>query len=681
MGAIAKGKVNASEAEAGMRIIVKVSYDAEGHATIRPSSTKTGEGVFVARIIEKGFRAAGRYEARGKYVIHTSAGSFDAAPIQTMWLAPEDPAGIKRAYAEALIEDAARPVAEPTTETVPASEEAGAAPAALTLTEAQIEENAAEADALALAQAEAARDENEAPGGIYHGTVWASPTARRALHTQMVGRVLRLPAPPVELDLLPQVAAGKELVRIADLQVLTLDSQACKVSPISSEDNPEEIEMAQNLTHDEARNYPLSTGETADLIALVSSVKPSDWVQATEAQPVGTVVYAYAMGELRRGVVVKNTPTKTLVALTTAAAAAPGGSVRVQTATELHTTVYVAPAAAPVQEAEEAPADETPAECPVCGGPLASDGVCADDECGADEDEAPAFDPEAGASAPDANRHASQTGGAEDLTLNSHAGKVMSMNNDANATQTETPAVIRETTGSSVVKLLERVHERIRQNHPNVPAVVIVTGAGIGVFGGKWGHFRPQGWTAQDEDKKATHIHEMFMAGETLAKGSRQVLQTMLHESAHAECEAMGLQDTSRQGRWHNKTFLAKAQELGLEYRKDKANPQIGYSEVVLKDETVEEYRDLLDALDAEIHLMVRLPGWLGGAAGGDDDEDQGGENMGKAPKTGDPKPNTNNIKCVCDCEEPNIIRMSRKVLAQGVVRCDECEGLFHEAA
>ncbi|AAT36789.1 Pas41 [Actinoplanes phage phiAsp2] len=101
MGSIAKGKVNASEATEGMRIIVKVSYDAEGHATIRPSSTKTGEGVFVARIIEKGFRAAGRYEARGKYVIHTSAGSFDAAPIQTMWLAPEDPAGIKRARAEA----------------------------------------------------------------------------------------------------------------------------------------------------------------------------------------------------------------------------------------------------------------------------------------------------------------------------------------------------------------------------------------------------------------------------------------------------------------------------------------------------------------------------------------------------------------------------------------------------
>lgn len=632
MGSIAKGKVNASEAQAGMRIIVKVSED----GTVRPSSTKTGEGVQVARITEKGFRAAGRYEARGKYVITTSAGSFDAAPIQTMWLAPEDPAGIKRAHAEALIEDAARPAAEPTTETVPASEEAGAAPAALTLTEAQIEENAAEADALALAAAEAARAENEAPGGIYHGTEWARPTTSRGLYLQVTGRILRKPDPELEIDL------PGEPTELVSLEGLTLHSQDCKVGPISSEDNPEEIEMADNLSYAEARNYKLSTGETADLIALVSSNKPSDWVQATEVQPVGTVVYAYAMGSLRRGVVVKNTPTKTLVALTTAAAAAPGGtSVRVQTATELHTTVYVAPA--PVADLEpELDIETLP-------------------------------DPDGSNTLP-VPPEFFQTEGAEDLTLNSHDGKVMDMNNDAS---TEAPAANRETTGSAVVRLMEKVHARIRQNHPGVPEVVIVTGAGTGPLGGKWGHFRPQGWEAKDQDR-TTKIHEMFMAGETLAKGARQVLQTMLHESAHAECEALGIQDTSRQGRWHNKAFLSKAQEFGLEYRKDKANPQIGYSEVVLTDETLAEYADLLAELDAEIHLMVRLPGWLGGQD--DEGESEGGEGMGKAPKTGDPKPNTNNVKCVCRCEEPNIIRMSRKVLDMAVVNCGDCDSLFSAA-
>jgi hypothetical protein len=253
----------------------------------------------------------------------------------------------------------------------------------------------------------------------------------------------------------------------------------------------------------------------------------------------------------------------------------------------------------------------------------------------------------------------------------------MDMNN-ASDTQTEAPAVIRELTGSAVVQLLERVHARIRQNHPEVPEVVIVTGAGIGFGGGKWGHFRPQGWTAKEGDT-STHRHEMFMAGETLAKGGRKVLQTMLHESAHALAEHRGEKDTSRQGRWHNQVFRKTAEELGLEYKGQKADKTLGFSQVTLTAETVEEYKDLLDALDAEIHLMVRLPGWLGGTAGSDEDgEDEGGENMGKAPKTG-PATNSNNVKLTCECEEPNIIRASKKVALKMVARCDECGELFDE--
>ena len=106
----AKGKINASNVRVNDRIIVKERFDADGHKTISESATKTGEGVFVARVIDKDFRAAGRYEARGKYIVHTTAGSFEAAPIQTMWLVPEDAAGIKRAHVEAIQEDVRREV-------------------------------------------------------------------------------------------------------------------------------------------------------------------------------------------------------------------------------------------------------------------------------------------------------------------------------------------------------------------------------------------------------------------------------------------------------------------------------------------------------------------------------------------------------------------------------------------
>jgi hypothetical protein len=98
----AKGKINASNVQAGDRIIVKVH---EG-GLIRESATKTGENVIVTRVIGKTFRnAQGPYEARGKYVIDTADGVFEAAPIQTMFLAPEDAPGIKRAHVEALAED------------------------------------------------------------------------------------------------------------------------------------------------------------------------------------------------------------------------------------------------------------------------------------------------------------------------------------------------------------------------------------------------------------------------------------------------------------------------------------------------------------------------------------------------------------------------------------------------
>jgi len=502
MGAIAAGKVNASEATEGMRIIVKVSAD----GTVTPSRTKTGEGVQVARIIEKGFRAAGRYEARGKYVIHTSAGSFDAAPIQTMWLAPEDPAGVKRAYAEALIEDAARPAVEVT-------EEPAEAP-----TPAELVESMDEAHEATTAQCE-----NE-----WHRT---APSRARLL---------------------------------------------CPECPADEDEAP------------------------------------------------GT-------------------------------------------------------------------------ECPACGGPLASDGVCADDTCGADEEDAPA---PAGAAPARHALHVQMVGRVlrtelpreldllppltsgkelvriadlQGLTLNSHAGKVMSMNNDANATETQpaTDGQPIEHTGSTVVRLIEKVWDTIRAEHPELPRVVVTTGSGEGV---KWGHFRPDSWKSGEEK-----FHEFFLASEALAKGATQVLQTTIHEAAHTLNRVRGVKDTTRQHRYHNGQFRKAAEELGLEHKGKTADSTHGFSFVTLTQATKDKYADLLAELERELKLTGLLPWFLGGT---DDEDEKGGEKITK-PKKGEgeePKVNTNNIKCVCDCEEPNIIRMSRKVLALGVVNCGDCDALFHEA-
>lgn len=433
--------------------------------------------------------------------------------------------------------------------------------------------------------------------------------------------------------------------------------------------------MAQYLSIDEVRSYDVN-GQIFDLVALVQALNetPDGWVtpQSVNELQVGQIVSVWALGDrLRRGVVAKLGRTKVTVVFTTQGAV--DGSIRygrairvVDTAVQLR---QISISAASVAEVEADRAEFTEAQR---------------EELAQDED---------------ARQWATEdteypyTGGQFTLTetqIEENAAQNEAENlADAEAARDEneaeggiyagtewasSPAVQREVTGSGVVKLLERVHERIRQNHPEVPAVVIVTGAGIGNGNNKWGHFRPQGWATANGDRSA-RLHEMFMAGETLAKGSRQVLQTMLHESAHAVCEERGEQDTSRQGRWHNKTFLKAAREMGLEHKHDKADAQNGYSGVTLTEATLAEYKDLLDELEAEIHLMVRLPGWLGGQ---DDEEDQGGESIGRKPKT-PAAPSTTNLKLTCTCEEPNIVRASRKVADLKVIRCDDCGDLFED--
>jgi hypothetical protein len=445
MGAIAKGKVNASEVQVGQRIIVNTNGSAypwvEG-TSISPSRTKTGENVVVTTVTDK-MKARG---ARG-YVIVTGQGSFYAEPIQTMWLAPEDAAGIKRAHVEAIEEQGAR---------------------------------------------------------------W---------------------------------------------------------------------KLGQDEIWDEA------LAEDAEREA------------ATEINP------------------------------------------------------------------DDLPDPDGSNTLPIPAGPW--------------------FDPEAGASAPDANRHESQTGGAEDLTLNSHGGKVDNNSKDepeGDEMTTETAPAKRHT-GSAVVIMMEKVWTRIRENHPELPDVVIVTGSGSGSDGLTWGHFRADGWKVVQEEGAAIHLNEMFMAGETMAKGARQVLQTMLHEGAHALARLREIQDTSRQHRWHNAKFRTLAEEMGLEYKATKADDKIGFSAVTLTEETLKEYADLLAELDKEISLVVSLPGWLsggllGGLGGlGDPLGGDGVKGRPAAPTT----PNSNNLKLTCGCAEPNIIRASRKVADKMVVNCGDCDEAFRE--
>jgi hypothetical protein len=76
--------------------------------------------------------------------------------------------------------------------------------------------------------------------------------------------------------------------------------------------------------------------------------------------------------------------------------------------------------------------------------------------------------------------------------------------------------------------------------------------------------------------------------GEGLERGPEPVFATLLHEAAHALADAREIQDTSRQGRYHNLRFRALAEELGLVVT---PAPGIGWSATTLPAATAALYR------------------------------------------------------------------------------------------
>lgn len=145
--------------------------------------------------------------------------------------------------------------------------------------------------------------------------------------------------------------------------------------------------------------------------------------------------------------------------------------------------------------------------------------------------------------------------------------------------QTPPMSVAGSAISAPMVAALEAAWSAIRAHHPELPPVVIVLGAGSGERGQlRLGHFAAMRWSPTDpgpDGESVMGLAEVFVGGEGLARGPVDVLGTLLHEAAHALAHVRGIQDTSRQGRWHNARFKAVADEVGITVEKD---PKLGWS-------------------------------------------------------------------------------------------------------
>ncbi|WP_404871060.1 hypothetical protein ACI1MP_37945 (plasmid) [Kitasatospora griseola] len=161
--------------------------------------------------------------------------------------------------------------------------------------------------------------------------------------------------------------------------------------------------------------------------------------------------------------------------------------------------------------------------------------------------------------------------------------------------------------GSTIIRTLEAAWSAMRGHHPDLPAVVMITGHGRrpGKDSVTWGHHWAGRWTAAD----GTAVRaELFAGGELLALGGRRIMQTLLHEGVHALATVKGIKDTSSNGRYHNKTFAKMATEFGLQPPSEPDDRRRGYSNCLLTDEAAERYAAVIARLDTDLGHRIEDP-------------------------------------------------------------------------
>jgi hypothetical protein len=200
---------------------------------------------------------------------------------------------------------------------------------------------------------------------------------------------------------------------------------------------------------------------------------------------------------------------------------------------------------------------------------------------------------------------------------------------------------------SLLVAALEHAWQTIRSRHPEVPDAVLVVASGAEGKRLNLGHFAPHRWQVNGSDR-----HEVLVGGEGLQRGPTDVLGTLLHEAAHGLAQARGVQDTSRQGRYHNRRYATLARELGLEVASVKP---IGWSATTVPEPTVAAYAGQLEDLAAALVLWRRRE-----------------HRIGPGPRS------RNLLAAACGCGRR--IRVAKATLAEAPILCAACQQPFEPA-
>jgi hypothetical protein len=211
------------------------------------------------------------------------------------------------------------------------------------------------------------------------------------------------------------------------------------------------------------------------------------------------------------------------------------------------------------------------------------------------------------------------------------------------------PAKKMSVTGR-LVEAFATTWSAIQKRHPDVPPVVVTMASStVGAKPGqsrRLGHFAAGRWQ-QDE----TTLSELFVSAEGLQRGAVGVLSVLLHEGVHGIAHVRGIQDTSRQGRYHNMRFKVLGEELGLELAKDSKS---GWSTTSVPAAMQKVYARQLAMIEAAL-VAYRF-----------------------TEITMTEKRSSNLLVAFCEC--PRKIRIARTTLDEAPIVCTACRKTFATA-
>ena len=210
-----------------------------------------------------------------------------------------------------------------------------------------------------------------------------------------------------------------------------------------------------------------------------------------------------------------------------------------------------------------------------------------------------------------------------------------------------------------LIEALAAVWKRIRQRHPDVPAVVLLPAPAQRKELNVLGHFAALRWTARKNE--TTRLHEVVVVAEHLIRSVEDIVETLIHEAAHAMNFERGIKDCSK-SQYHNLHFAQAATELGLTVEQV---PHYGFAYTELPPATATCYQAETEGLEAVLihrRQVLVVPKGPGPAPTHTDPDDDG-------------KPTSRSRKATCKC--PFIIRVSRATIMSTIIRCESCGGDF----